>query len=215
MVAMVSLLTVCTALSNVTQPVDVSSDIRAKCKAKGLEVDCKLTDVPVIKTAELQALINTTALEVDINLFVGKHEYYIWHLSAHNPQGCISALEVAKLCAKVEDLEWANRTASGKIYLGIGLPVIGIRWFRIAKFKIPFLDGVAVLDDQHAVGQARNEPTPLDNDALLLNSDPLPACCKKGYQCESKCDCCPDGQHCVNGGGTWYCADQQVVPGIA
>ena len=75
-------------------------------------------------------------MNVDI-LYDGK-KYSIYHLSAHNPELCIDEIVVAKVCAKVENLEWSGGEVSGTLYVGVGVVIVGTKYFKVTDFDFDY-----------------------------------------------------------------------------
>ena len=107
------------------------------CSTHDIEIECKCTGIPVLNDVGIDAKVDTAKLEIDVDLEFDGKTYQIYHLSAHNPQVCIDEIKVAKVCAKIDDLQWDNDKVSGKLYLGVGVIFVGTEWFKVATFSIP------------------------------------------------------------------------------
>jgi hypothetical protein len=92
----------------------------------GLDPHCYIADVRA----------NVTALTLEADIIYKGDKYPILHLSAHNPQVCITAIKVAKVCVKVENLNWANSTVSGVLYAGVEV-LHEVKFWKIDTFSIP------------------------------------------------------------------------------
>ena len=111
--------------------------VSASCHTKTLEVDCEVTGLPVIKDIGVDAMINTTALTVDVDLLFDGKVYQLWGLSAHNPVACVDL--IAKVCVKIDDLTWDNHVVSGELELGVGVVLVGVKYFKITHFSFNYV----------------------------------------------------------------------------
>lgn len=138
----------------------LGSHVKCSCTTKSLEIDCECDKIPVLKSIGFDADIDVTNYEIDVDIIFDGKKYQILHLSAHNPQVCIDEIVVAKVCAKVENLEWSDNKVTGTLYLGVGIAIVGTKWFKITDLNIPFMDeavktvenGVLVEDAASVVG---------------------------------------------------------------
>ena len=112
--------------------------VSADCSTSHLEVDCQVTGLPVIDNIGFDAGIDTSALEVNVDILYDGKKYSIYHLSAHNPELCIDEIVVAKVCAKVENLEWSGGEVSGTLYVGVGVVIVGTKYFKVTDFDFDF-----------------------------------------------------------------------------
>ena len=120
--------------------------VSADCTTSHLEVDCQVTGLPVIDNIGFDAGIDTSALEVNVDILYDGKKYSIYHLSAHNPELCIDEIVVAKVCAKVENLEWSGGEVSGTLYVGVGVVIVGTKYFKVTDFDFDY-DEAKALDD--------------------------------------------------------------------
>ena len=86
-----------------------------------------------LRVADIHA--NVTALSLEADIIYDGSKYPILHLSAHNPQVCVK-VAVAKVCVKVENLNWANSTVSGVLYAGVEV-LHKTKFWKIDTFSIP------------------------------------------------------------------------------
>jgi len=114
--------------------------IKCDCSSAHLEYDCSCTGIPVIKDVGFDASIDTVNYEINVNIEFDGHSYSLLHLSAHNPKLCIDAVEVAKICAKVDNLQWDNHRVTGTLYLGVGIKHLGTKWFKVTDMDIPYIE---------------------------------------------------------------------------
>ena len=112
--------------------------VSADCSTSHLEVDCQVTGLPVIDNIGFDAGIDTSALEVNVDILYDGKKYSIYHLSAHNPELCIDEIVVAKVCAKVENLEWSGGEVSGTLYVGVGVVIVGTKYFKVTDFDFDY-----------------------------------------------------------------------------
>ena len=119
-------------------PQTVPNGVSADCSTGHLEVDCQVTGLPVIDNIGFDAAIDTAALEINVDILYDGKSYSIYHLSAHNPELCISEIAVAKVCAKVEDLQWGGGEVSGTLYVGVGVVLVGTKYFKVTDFDFDY-----------------------------------------------------------------------------
>ena len=112
--------------------------VSADCSTSHLEVDCQVTGLPVIDNIGFDAGIDTSALEVNVDILYDGKKYSIYHLSAHNPELCIDEIVVAKVCAKVENLQWTGGEVSGTLFVGVGVVIVGTQYFKVTDFNFDF-----------------------------------------------------------------------------
>ena len=112
--------------------------VSADCSTSHLEVDCQVTGLPVIDNIGFDAGIDTSALEVNVDILYDGKKYSIYHLSAHNPELCIDEIVVAKVCAKVENLQWSGGEVSGTLYVGVGVVIVGTKYFKVTDFDFDY-----------------------------------------------------------------------------
>ena len=92
-------------------------------------------------------MVNTTALTIDVNLlFDGKvyasnRPYELWGLSAHNPVACVDL--IAKVCVKVAGLTWTDHVVQGELELGVGIILVGVKYFKITHFSFDYVSAAA------------------------------------------------------------------------
>ena len=115
-----------------------ANGVSADCSTSHLEVDCQVTGLPVIDNIGFDAGIDTSALEVNVDILYDGKKYSIYHLSAHNPELCIDEIVVAKVCAKVENLEWSGGEVSGTLYVGVGVVIVGTKYFKVTDFDFDY-----------------------------------------------------------------------------
>ena len=98
-------------------------------------------------------MVNTTALTIDVNLlFDGKvyasnRPYELWGLSAHNPVACVDL--IAKVCVKVAGLTWTDHVVQGELELGVGIILVGVKYFKITHFSFDYVSAAAPPTPQH------------------------------------------------------------------
>jgi hypothetical protein len=113
------------------------SGVKASCKSGHLEETCTVTGLPLIGSIGVDAKVDTKLLTAEVDILYKGSKYPIVDLSAHNPQLCTTKIDIAKICAKIENLEWDKSAVTGTLYIGVGEPIIGTKWFKITAFNIP------------------------------------------------------------------------------
>ena len=115
---------------------DVVNGVSAKCTHSHLEEDCAVTGLPVIKDIGFDAKIDDVNYVINVDILWDGKSYSILNLSAHNPEVCIDELVVAKVCAKVENLQWGDDRVTGTLYVGVVL--VGTEYFKVVDLDVPY-----------------------------------------------------------------------------
>ena len=116
----------------------VPNGVSAKCTSSHLEENCAVTGLPVIKDIGFDAKIDDVNYVINVDILWDGKSYSILNLSAHNPEVCIDELVVAKVCAKVENLQWADDRVTGTLYVGVGVVIVGTEYFKVVDLDVPY-----------------------------------------------------------------------------
>ena len=125
---------------------DVVNGVSAKCTHSHLEEDCAVTGLPVIKDIGFDAKIDDVNYVINVDILWDGKSYSILNLSAHNPEVCIDELVVAKVCAKVENLQWGDDRVTGTLYVGVGVVLVGTEYFKVVDLDVPYASRDIVRD---------------------------------------------------------------------
>eukprot|EP00937_MAST-01D_sp_MAST-1D-sp2_P001859 g1859.t1 len=112
--------------------------VSAKCTPSHLEEDCEVSGLPLVKDIGFDAKIDDVNYVINVDILFDGKSYSILNLSAHNPVVCIDELVVAKVCAKVENLQWASDRVTGSLYVGVGVAIVGTKYFKVCDLDLPY-----------------------------------------------------------------------------